>query len=76
MILYPLGFWPGYGPDKITVKSRNDVKSASYLHVLCHNLDIFEDIDLHIFISHCHLTQVGTYIQFFFENCDFGNFEK
>ena len=31
---------------KITVKSRNDVKSACFLHVLCHISAIFEDIDL------------------------------
>ena len=31
---------------KITVKSRNDVKSACFLHVLCHFSAIFEDIDL------------------------------
>ena len=31
---------------KITVKSRNDVKSACFWHVLCHISAIFEDIDL------------------------------
>ena len=31
---------------KITVKSRNDVKSACFRHVLCHISVIFEDIDL------------------------------
>ena len=31
---------------KITVKSRNDVKSACFLHVLCHISAIFKDIDL------------------------------
>ena len=31
---------------KITVKSRNDVKSACFLHVLCYISAIFEDIDL------------------------------
>ena len=45
---------------KITEKSRNDVKSAFFLHVLCHISAIFEDIDLtncaHILISHCPLT--------------------
>ena len=31
---------------KITVKSRNDVKSACFWHVLCYISAIFEDIDL------------------------------
>ena len=31
---------------KITIKSRNDVKSACFLHVLCYISAIFEDIDL------------------------------
>ena len=31
---------------KITVKSQNDVKSVFFLHVLCHNSAILEDIDL------------------------------
>ena len=31
---------------KITVKSRNDVKSACFWHVLCHISAIFKDIDL------------------------------
>ena len=31
---------------KITVKSRNDVKSACFLHVVCYISAIFEDIDL------------------------------
>ena len=31
---------------KITVKSRNDVKSACFLYVLCHISAIFEDINL------------------------------
>ena len=38
---------------KITVKSRNDVKSACFLHVLCHISAIFEDIDLK-FCTHIH----------------------
>ena len=38
---------------EITVKSRNDVKSACFLHVLCHISAIFEDIDLNISI-HMH----------------------
>ena len=38
---------------KITVKSRNDVKSARFLHVLCHISAIFEDIDLK-FCAHIH----------------------
>ena len=31
---------------KITVKSRNDVKSACFLYILCHISAIFEAIDL------------------------------
>ena len=38
---------------KITVKSRNDVKSACFLHVLCHISAIFEDIDFK-FCTHIH----------------------
>ena len=38
---------------KITVKSRNDVKSACFSHVLCHISAIFEDIDLK-FCTHIH----------------------
>ena len=40
---------------KITVKSRNDVKSACFLHVLCYISAIFEDIDLK-FCTHIHAT--------------------
>ena len=40
---------------KITVKSRNDVKSACFLHVLCYISAIFEDIDLK-FRTHIHQT--------------------
>ena len=40
---------------KITVKSRNDVKSACFWHVLCHISAIFEDIDLK-FCTHIHKT--------------------
>ena len=40
---------------KITVKSRNDVKSACFLHVLCYISAIFEDIDLK-FCTHIHGT--------------------
>ena len=40
---------------KITVKSRNDVKSACFLHVLCYISAIFEDIDLK-FCTHIHET--------------------
>ena len=40
---------------KITVKSRNDVKSACFLHVLCYISAIFEDIDL-TFCTHIHET--------------------
>ena len=38
---------------KISVKSRNDVKSACFSHVLCHMSAIFEDIDLK-FCAHIH----------------------
>ena len=40
---------------KITVKSRNDVKSACFWHVLCYISAIFEDIDLK-FCTHIHET--------------------
>ena len=40
---------------KITVKSRNDVKSACFWHVLCYISAIFEDIDLK-FCIHIHET--------------------
>ena len=40
---------------KITVKSRNDVKSACFLHVLCYISAIFEDIDLK-YCTHIHET--------------------
>ena len=38
---------------KITVKSRNDVKSACFWHVLCHISAIFKDIDLKL-CTHIH----------------------
>ena len=38
---------------KISVKSRNDVKSACFAYVLCHISAIFEDIDLK-FCAHMH----------------------
>ena len=40
---------------KITVKSRNDVKSVCFRHVLCYISAIFEDIDLK-FSTHIHET--------------------
>ena len=40
---------------KITVKSRNDVKNACFLYVLCYISAIFEDIDLK-FCTHVHET--------------------
>ena len=40
---------------KITVKSRNDVKSACFSHVLCYISAIFEDIDLKC-CTHIHET--------------------
>ena len=39
--------------QKITVKSRNDVKSICFWHVLCHISAIFEDINLK-FCAHIH----------------------
>ena len=42
-----------YKIRKIMVKSRNDVKSACFLDVLCHISAIFEDIDLK-FCTHIH----------------------
>ena len=40
---------------KITEKSRNDVKSACFGHVLCYISAIFEDIDLKL-CTHIHET--------------------
>ena len=62
---------------KITVKSRNDVKSACFLHVLCHISAIFEDIDLK-FCTHIHQPFSSNIYVRFFENFDFEgeNFEK
>ena len=40
---------------KITVKSRNDVKSACFLHVLRYISAIFDDIELK-FCTHIHKT--------------------
>ena len=40
---------------KITVKSRNDVKSACFWHLLCYISTIFKDIDLK-FCTHIHET--------------------
>ena len=44
-------FWKRQNQSKnkirnMAVKSRNDVKSFGFLHVLCHISAIFEDIDL------------------------------
>ena len=62
---------------KITVKSRNDVKSACFLHVLCYISAIFEDIDFK-FCIHIHETFPSNILLRFFENFDFEgeNFEK
>ena len=62
---------------KITVKSRKDVKSACFLHVLCYISAIFEDIDLK-FCTHIHETLPSNICYGFFENFDFEgeNFEK
>ena len=75
---------------KITVKSRNDVKSACFLHVLCHISANFEDIDLK-FCIHIYQPLPSNILYGFFENFDyegkifgkekkivenFGNFKK
>ena len=62
---------------KITVKSRNDVKSACFLHVLCYISAIFEDIDLK-FCTHIHETLPSNICYGFLKNFDFEgeNFEK
>ena len=63
---------------KITVQSRNDVKSVCFSHVLCHISAIFEDIDLK-FCTHTHQPLHSyCHIVRFFENFDFEgeNFEK
>ena len=58
---------------KITGKSRNDVKSACFLHVLCYISAIFEDIDLKL-CTHVH----SLWHMLRFENFDLGGncFEK
>ena len=62
---------------KITVKSRNDVKSACFLHILCYISAIFEDIDLKI-CTHIHETLPANIYYGFLKNFDFEgeNFEK
>ena len=62
---------------KITIKSRNDVKSACFLHVLCHISAIFEDIDLK-FCTHIYQPLSSNIFSVFFENFDFEgeNFER
>ena len=62
---------------KITEKSRNDVKSACFLHVFRHISAIFEDIDLKLCV-HIHQPLLSNVLYVFFENFDFegGNFEK
>ena len=45
--------WSKNKIQKITVKSRNDVKSPCFLYVLCYISAIFEDIDLK-FCAHIH----------------------
>ena len=63
---------------EITVKSRNDVKSACFfLHVLCHISAIFEDIDLK-FCAHINQPLPSNILYVFFENFVFegDNFEK
>ena len=63
---------------KITVKSRNDVKSACFFHVLCYISAIFEDIDLK-FCTHIHETLSSNIGMLrFFQNFNLGrnSFEK
>ena len=62
---------------KITVKSRNDVKSVCFWHVLCHISAIFEDINLK-FCVHIQQPLPSNILYGFFENFDFDgdNFEK
>ena len=55
---------------KISVKSRNDVKSACFLDVLCHISAIFEDIDLKV-CAHIHQPFLSNVLYGFFENFDF-----
>ena len=60
------------------VKSRNDMKSSCFLHVLCHISAILEDIDIK-FCTHIHQPLPSNILYvFFFENFDFEgtNFEK
>ena len=54
----------------MTVKSRNDVKSACFWHVLCHISAIFEDIDFK-FCTHIHQPLPSNILSGFFENFDF-----
>ena len=51
---------------KITVKSRNDVKSPCFWHVLCYISAIFEDIDLK-FCTHIHETSPSNICYSFLE---------
>ena len=62
---------------KITVKSRNDAKSACFWHVLCLISAIFEDIDLK-FCAYIHQPLPSNILYVFFETFDFEgeNFEK
>ena len=46
--------------------SRNEVKSACFLHVLCHISAIFEDIDLK-FCTHIHATLPSNILCDFFK---------
>ena len=56
---------------KITVKSRNDVKSACFRHVLCYISAIFDDIDL-TFCTHIHETLHSNICYGFLQNFDLG----
>ena len=62
---------------EITVKSRNDVKSVCFWHVLCHISAIFEDIYLKL-CANIHQPLSSNILYVFFDNFDFEgkNFEK
>ena len=55
---------------KMAFKSRNDMKTACFLHVFCHNSAIFENIDL-TFCTHIHEPLSYNMLYGFMKNCDF-----
>ena len=57
--------WSKNKINKITVKSRNEVKSACFRHVLCHISIIFEEIDLK-FCTHIHQPLPSNILNVFF----------